>query len=66
MKKKSQLKQQYATTFRPLTKKNHSFSIPEHSFDPLYHACTKFHAILSTYPIKSNDPTTKVQMLYTF
>ena len=37
--KRIHFKQHFATTFRPLTQKNHGFSIPEHYFSPLYHAC---------------------------
>ena len=33
-------KQHFGTTFRPLTKKT-DFSILEHCFGPLYHACTQ-------------------------
>ena len=40
MKKKSQLKQHFATTFRPLTPQKNHFRIQEHYFGQLRHDCT--------------------------
>ena len=49
MEKKIQFKQYFATSFRHLTKKNYGFSIPEHFFGPLNHACTPLCALMITY-----------------
>ena len=35
--------QHFLIMFRRLTKKNYDLKIPEHFFDPLYHACILYH-----------------------
>jgi hypothetical protein len=45
MKKIIQLKQHFATTFRCLTQKKNGFSILEHFYRTLDHACTHFNNI---------------------